>query len=409
MVELTGDSAYFMSTFRLVVEHVHGIVMAKGPRHLYAKTALEILLTLFKKTSFPFVGVAWINDLLRRAAWGEMDDEMFTILLRFSALRKESGAVISPLTPSGRDFNRVQRDEADPQSPGGTTTPENPTLDHTLLDMVLQNVKTCSEQKDGWQDDAVCGGLMAIRDIPGLRFCSPGPELLEMLSGALEKREIEGEDRGENQKGDKSFRVRKTAYDIVLDARDGWFKSADLRQTLENLDLPRKLHSVVFGAGGSGRRRSFLEMMEILSKDRDWHPYLRKAMDIWLPLHHEGPRHALHILTNVGELLPGRGDHNINKPLEKVLTDEWAAVPGRLLEDLTADRLGPLAEVTEQFRNLFLFSEEDRGAVLGAVEQVIPSLEKRRDGNYSGPGDDIRHVIDNLLTVLREPMQPNSC
>jgi hypothetical protein len=41
---------------------------------------------------------------------------------------------------------------------------------------------------------------------------------------------------------------------------------------------------------------------------------------------------------------------------------EWAAVPGRLLEDLTADRLGPLAEVTEQFRNLFLFAEEDRGA-----------------------------------------------
>jgi hypothetical protein len=152
-------------------------------------------------------------------------------------------------------------------------------------------------------------------------------------------------------------------------------------------------------------------MMEILSKHEDWHPYLRNAMDIWLPLPREGPVHALHILTNVGELLlPERDDHDINKPLEKVLEDEWAAVPGRNPEDLTADRLGPLAEVTEQFKKLSRFAkEEDRGAVLDAVEQVIPSLKRRREGDYSGPGDDVCRIIDNLLTVLREPMHPSSC
>jgi hypothetical protein len=200
-VELTVDSDYFMSTFRLVVEHIHGIVMAKGPRHPCAKTALEILLTLFKKASFPFIGDVWINDLLKRAAWGEMDDETFIILLRFSALRKEGVTAIGPVIPSGRDLDRIQRDEADPQSPGGITGPENPTPEHTLLDLVLRNIKTCSEQEDGRQDDAVCGGLMAIRDIPELRFCPPRPGFLEMLSGALEKREIEGRTGGESERG----------------------------------------------------------------------------------------------------------------------------------------------------------------------------------------------------------------
>jgi hypothetical protein len=147
-------------------------------------------------------------------------------------------------------------------------------------------------------------------------------------------------------------------------------------------------------------------MMEILSEDRFWHSYLRKAMDIWLPLHHEGPVHALRILTNVGGLLlPGRGDYDIDKPLEKVLEDEWTTVPGRLPKDLTVDLLEPLAEVTEQFKKLFSSAEADRVAVLDAVERVIPSLEMRRDDGYSGPGDDIRRVIDDLLELLREPMQ----
>jgi hypothetical protein len=161
----------------------------------------------------------------------------------------------------------------------------------------------------------------------------------------------------------------------------------------------------VIETGHSDRQRSFLEMMEILSEDGCWHPYLREAMGIWLPLHHAGPPHALRVLANVGGLLlPPRGDYNIDKPLKKVLEDEWAAVPGRLPEDLTADRLGPLAEVTEQFRKLSLFGEEDRKAVLAVAEQVIPSLERRREGNYSGPEDDVRHIIDNLLRILQEPL-----
>jgi hypothetical protein len=146
-------------------------------------------------------------------------------------------------------------------------------------------------------------------------------------------------------------------------------------------------------------------MMKILSEDRFWHSYLRRNTDIWLPLHHEGPPHALRILTNVGGLLlPGRGDYDIDKPLEKMLEEEWTAVPGRLPMELTVDLLEPLAKVTEQFKRLSLFAEEDRGAVLDAVERVIPSLERRREDDYSGPGDDVRRIIDNLLIVLREPM-----
>ena len=244
------------------------------------------------------------------------------------------------------------------------------------------------------------GGLIAIRDIPGLRTCLPGAEFLETLSKAME-----GETEGENE---KPFRVRKAAYDVILAARDGWLRSAELRPVLEEFDIPRKLYKVVIETGHSDYQRSFLEMTEILSEDRYWHPYLREAMDIWLPLHHEGPVHALRILTRVGELLlPGRDGYNVDKPLEKVLEEEWAAVPGRLPMELAVDLLEPLAEVTKQFKELF-FTESERMAVLVVVEHVIPSLEKRRDDNYSGPGDDIRHIIGNLLRILREPVQSSS-
>jgi hypothetical protein len=414
------DSDCFVSTFELVVEHIHGIVLAGGHRHQFAKPALEILLVLAKKTSSPLVDAVWINDLLKRAAWRKMDDGTFTILLRFSALRKGDDATIGSGTPSIYDYVHVQPDEADPQSPGGTVRPEGPTPEYTLLDLVLQTVKIRGEQDDGWQDDAVYGGLMTIRDIPGLQFCLPEPAFLETLSKVMEKweskggtegeskGESQGESQGENEKGDESFRVRKAAYDVVLAARDGWLRSTNLRQTLEDLDFPRKLHGVAIEPLRSNHRCSFLEMMEILSEDRFWHSYLRKAMDIWLPLHHEGPRHALRILTNVGGLLlPGRGDYNIDKPLEKVLEDEWTAVPGRLPKDLTVDLLEPLAEVTEQFRKLF-FTETDRSAVLAVVERVVPSLERRRDDGYDGPGDDIRRIIDNLLHPI-EASPTNRC
>ena len=409
MVELTGDSDHFASTLKLVVEHIVGIVLAKGHRRRYAKMALEILHTLIKKTPFPLVDAVWMNDLLTRAAWGKMDDETSTFLLRFSALGKADDATADPETLSGQDFDHVQRDETNPQSPGGTAGPENPTPEYTLFDLVLRNINICGIQEDCWQDDAVYGGLITIRSIPGLRFCLPKTEFLETLSKAMEKGEGQGVDWWGNRKVEKPFRVRKTAYDVVLAARDGWLRSADLRQTLEDLDFPRKLHSVVIETGRSNYQRSFLKMMEILSEDRFWHSYLRKSMEIWLPLHREGPVHVLHILTQVGELLlPGRDGHKTDKSLEKVLEDEWAAVPGRPPMELTFDLLQPLAEVTEQFKKQSFFTESARGAVLAVVEQVIPSLEKRRDDNYSGPGNDIRHIIDKLLKVLREPIQSSS-
>ena len=128
-------------------------------------------------------------------------------------------------------------------------------------------------------------------------------------------------------------------------------------------------------------------------------------MDIWLPLHHEGPVYALRILTRVGELLlPGGDGYNADKSLEKVLEEEWAAVPGRLPAGLTFGMLEPLAEVTKQFTKLF-FTESHRKAILAEVEQVIPRLEQRRDGNCSDLGNDVRHIIDTLLEVLREPVQ----
>ena len=75
--------------------------------------------------------------------------------------------------------------------------------------------------------------------------------------------------------------------------------------------------------------------------------------------------------------------------------------------ELTVDMLEPLAEVTGQFKRL-LFNEHERRTILAVVERVIPSLEKRRDGNYSGPGDDIRYIIDSLLSILQQPEQSSS-
>ena len=129
MVELTEDSDYLEPTFKSVVEHIHGIVFAKGHRRRYAKTALEIIYTLVKKTPFLPVDAAWTNELLKRAARGGMGDETVTVLLRFSSLRKADDATIDIDTepPSGQDYDTIQQDEANQQPPGGTVGPENPT------------------------------------------------------------------------------------------------------------------------------------------------------------------------------------------------------------------------------------------------------------------------------------------
>ena len=378
-----------------MVEHICQIVFSKGRRKKYAQEALETLLSLVKKTRIPFVDAAWIDDLLKRAAWKHMDDEKFAVLLRLSALRKTDEAATGQETTAGHDFGHFKPNEA---VPGGIVTWENPTPEYALLDKVLRIVDICGAQEDGWEDDAVYGGLIAIMGLPGVHLCDPKEEFIRTLSKAMEKRETEGE-----VKKDKPFRVRKAAYDVVLAVRDRWLRSADLRSTLEAVDFPRKLHCVATETSRYDYQHPFLEMMEILSEDRYWHSYLRKATDIWLPLHHEGQACVLKILCSVGELLlPGSDGHNTDKPLEKVVEEEWAAVPGRYPMDLTADRLRPLAEVTGQFKRLS-FSESDRKAVLAAVEQVLPSLGRLRSEHYGGPDDELRMIIEDLLRVLREP------
>jgi len=323
-----------------------------------------------------------------------MDDGTFTLFLRLSARRKdEDPADAGP--PPGQDDVHVQGGEMDPQPPGGAVTSETSTPEDTLFSKILKNVKTCIEGKDGWQDEAVYGGLITMRDNPPPGPCSPEGDVLQTLYNAMEK--------------SKPFRVRKAAYDVTLVVHDRWLKSGleGLRQTLEGLDFHRQLYGVVMETALPDHQRSFLGMMEILSEHRHWHPYLRKAMDIWLPFHHAGRHQVLHILTNVGELLlPGYDGTNppLDKFLEKVVEDEWARVPMRPAQDLTADRLTPLAEVTKRLGEL-VFTENDRKEVLAVVGRVIPSLERRRD---DGPGDDIRNIVDDLLVNLQLPMQSTS-
>ena len=404
-----------MSTFKAVVEHIHGIVLAKGRRRRHAGRALEILVTLVKKTPPPLVDAplplidgAWITQLLRRAAEknedaeeidvtempdnaDKMDDEKFTLFLRLSARRKEEDAVWDVRTPTdATDDTTIPPHE-------GNAPPETPVSAGTFFNKIIRNVRTCT-QEGGWHDEAAYGGLIAIKDIPGLGTFPPELESLQTLSKAMEKK------AGARDKS-KPFRVRKAAYDVIVAAREGWLKSEDLRETLENLDIPRKLHSVVTETGNPNHQRSFLEMIEILAEDRYWHSYLRKAMHIWLPLHHDGPGHVLRILITVGELTtPGIEGCRppLDKPLEKFIEDEWAGVPGRSVQDLTADRLKPLVEVTQQFKELS-FTESDRRAVLGVVQNVIPSLGSRCEDGYNGPGEDTCKIIDELLEVLRSP------
>jgi len=383
----TGDSDYFQSAFKLVVEHIHGIVLARGRRSRHTTTALEVLLTLVKKTTLALVEATWINGLLKKAVGGDMDDETFTLLLRLSALRKERDAAADVETPPGQDYAVVQGAGTYPPPPGEIVSPENLTPEHALFSKILKNVETCIGQEGGWQDEAVYGGLVAITDIPRLESCLPEVGFLRTLSKAMEK------------EGNKPFRVRKAAFDVILVVRDGWLRSVDLRQAFRDSDIPRQLHGVVHETARPDHQVALLEMMEALSNDRYWHPYLRGAMDIWLPFRHEGPDHILCILSKIGglPLLEYDGSNPpLDEFLEKLVEDEWSGIPGRHVQDLTADRLRPLAEVTERFKEL-LFAESDRRAVLAVVEQVIPSLE-RQDG---GPGEDVRRTIDDLLKKLR--------
>ena len=376
----------------MVVEHIHDLALARGPRHYDAATALEILLTLVKKTALPLIDAEWINGLLKRAAKENMDDETFILFLRLSARREQEGAAEIEI-PHDQGHVDIQGSETDPRTSGGIMRLETTMSGYPLFIKILQNVQTCSEQEGGWQDEAVYGGLVAMRDIPRLGSCLPGGDFLQTLSKAMQK--------------SKPYRIRKAAYDVVLVARDGWLNSTALRQILEALDFPRQLHSVLIETGRSDHQRLFLTMMEILSEDKYYHPYLRGAMEIWLPSRHEGPDQVLRILARVCELTLPKYDRSsppLDEFLQKLMEDEWAGVPGRPITDLAVERLEPLAVVTVQFKEL-LFSDCGRKAILAVVEQVIPSLERRRDDGYEGPGDGVRGVVNALLGKMREPVQ----
>ena len=399
--ELTGDSEYFVSTFKAVVEHIHDRVITRGRRHRYAKTALEILLLLIKKTTVSLVNGAWMNELLESGARGDMDDDTFNAFLRLSARRSEEDTT----TVVGIS-HYIHGGGADPQPSGGIDLPEILNLEHPLFVKISQNIRTCSEKKGGWRDDAIYGGLVAMRDIPQLGFCLPDGNFLETLSKAMRKSEKgEGSENGEKCEN-KPFHVRKAVYDVILAARDGWLRSPELRQKLEELDFPRQLHYIALESSRSDCERSFLVMMEILSEGRYWHSYLRGSMDIWLFLRHEGPGRILRIFTRVSDIpLPEYNGYDppLDELLTKLVEDEWAGVPGRPTTDLTADRLEPLVEVTTRLREL-LFTESGWRAVLTVVEQVIPALERRRDNGYEGPGEDMCGVIDALQELLRAPV-----
>jgi len=288
----------------MVVEYIHGMVLNRGIRRRHAKKALEVLLTIVKETRFPLVNAAWINGLLQNGVDGNMDDETFTLLLRLSARRKEEDAAADTETPPDPEFVYVREGDTCQRPPRGATP-----LEYIIFSKILKKVQACIDGEASWQDEAVYGGLIAIRDISRLGSFLPGDEFLQRLSGAMKKEK------------DKPFRIRKAAYDIVLVARDRWLKSTVLCPTLEDLDFPRQLHSVVIETGRSVHQVSFLKMVEILSEDRYWHRYLREVMDIWLPFHHEGRDQVLRILTTVGELLPSEHDGpdrpSFDKPLEK--------------------------------------------------------------------------------------------
>jgi len=372
VLALTRSSDYIGPTFKLVVEHIHSLILSRGHRCHYAKRALDILHTLVRKATFPLVDPTSMRALLERAASGNMDDGMFTSFLRLSARMEEYD---------------TWEGEPGPLFSGEITLPDTTTPEHTLFIKIMQNVQACSRQEDGWQDDAVYGGLIAMGYIPRLGSCLPNRGALGTLSKAMES--------------GRPFRVRKSAYDVVLAVRDGWLRWPELRQAIEDLDLPRQLYIVAIETGRSDYQRSSLIMTETLSEDVNWHSYLRGAMDIWLSFRREAPDLFIRILARVGELpLSEYGGSHLDEWLERLVEKEWAAVPGRPLVDLTANRLRPLIEITTQL-NEVLFTEGGRRAALAVVEQVIPGLEKRREDGYEGPEEDMCNMVETLTVILR--------
>ena len=106
----------------------------------------------------------------------------------------------------------------------GTTTSESPSAEHALLSTVFKSIKVRTEQENEWEDEAIYGGLLAIRDIRRLESLHPDVGFLRALSDAMEKT--------------KPSDVMQAAYDVVMAAQDGWLRLPNLRSTLEGFDFP---------------------------------------------------------------------------------------------------------------------------------------------------------------------------
>ena len=363
---LIGDSDYLVQTFETVVEHIHGLAVVRGHRH-HAKKALEILITLAKKATLPLVDATWIRKLLDKATRKNMGDDIFTLFLRFNAERNEEGVMVDVEIPPGKDH---------------ANNPTDP--EYALFIKILQNVRARITQGCGWEDEAVYGGLIAIRDIPRLGSFPPDNDFLGGLFEAME--------RG------NPFRIKKAAYDIIAVAREGWLGTPGSHKTFRGFDFPRRLHAIVIEIGRSEYQQSFLRMIEILSYDEDWHPYLREAMEIWLSFRREGQAEVLRIIARIGGLQPPEHNgfnHRFDEFLETLVANEWARVPARPVEDLTPDRLEPFVEVTLQLKGI-VFTEDGRRAVIDALGDAIPLLENR-----PGLRGDIPDIVKTLREILR--------
>ena len=384
-VVLIGDSYYLSHTFQLVVEHIQNTALTGGYRYRHVAEALMILSTLVRRSSLesPLVDAAWITELLIHAAMGDVADDEFTQLLAFRAWGRNKGDTVDPWVG-----NSLIRDlGTNPQSFGTTATSEALTSDDILFRKVMKIIQT-----RGRQEEVFYGGLLAIRYIRCLGPSLFDDDALQTFHEALDY--------------SNPLRIRQAAYDAMLVTQGRWLKSEHFRQKLEDLDLFSQLHSVVVEIARHDYQRSFLAIMEVSSEDVNWHPYLREHMELWVPLRYEGEPQILHIIGNVGGITvttPGdRGSTSLDDFLQSLMVEEWAAVPRRLVGDLTADRLEPLADVTRGFKEL-LFDDSCRRAVLARVEKVLPGLDLRREDSYAGPGDDVRDIINELLKELRVP------